>query len=284
MNLSVVIVNWNAVSHLTQCLDSVVSLTKDIDKIVVVDNHSSDASCERAREYSSLYLIENQVNRGFGSAANQGISKTQSRFILLTNSDTLVSQDSVRRLYKVMSKNPNSAIACGSLIGCDGLPQTSFQFRRLPTFFSVLFDVLGLRKLIMLCCKEKLVPLKSGVLSSSIQPAAAYWMLRRRSWEELKGFDPRFWPAWFEDVDFCKRLESTKWQVLYCVDAPACHKGGTSLQRLGHRRFVKIFYANLKQYLRKHHPYSLALLWLPIQFGSLVRQGLAAPLQAIKDS
>ncbi len=284
MDLSVVIVNWNAVSHLTRCLDSISHLSEDVDEIVVVDNHSSDASCQRVGEYSRVLLIANQENRGFGPAANQGIARTRSRFVLLINSDTRVLPASVRKLYEAIESNSNSAIACGSLVRSDGFPQTSFQFRSLPTFSSVLLDVSGLDELLTLFRKKTPAPLKSGFLPCSVQPAAAYWMVRRGAWEALKGFDPRFWPAWFEDVDFCKRLESTEWRVLFCEEAPALHAGGVSLPSLGHRQFTRVFYTNLKRYLRKHHPYVLALLWFPIQCGSLVRQFLATPIQAVKGS
>ena len=284
MDLSVVIVNWNDVSHLTRCLDSISRLSENVDKIVVVDNHSSDTSCQRAGEYSRVLLIANQENRGFGPAANQGIARTRSRFVLLINSDTRVLPASVRKLYEAIKSNSSSAIACGSLVRNDGVPQTSFQFRRLPTFSSVLFEVSGLDKLFTLFQKKKPPPLKSGFLPSSVQPAAAYWMVRRGAWEALNGFDPRFWPAWFEDVDFCKRLQSTEWRVFFCEDAPALHDGGVSLPQIGYRRFTQVFYANLKRYLRKHHPYGLALLWFPIQCGSLVRQFLATPIQAVKGS
>ncbi len=282
MDLSVIIVNWNAVSHLTRCLDSVAPLNEDVDEIVVVDNHSSDESCERVGHYPAVHLISNQDNRGFAGAANQGIAATLSRFVLLINSDTRVSPASIRRLYEAMKSDSSSAIACGLLVSHDGVPQTSFQFRRLPTFFSVLSDVSGLDELLTLFCKKEPFTLKSGSLPPSVQPAAAYWMVRRGAWEALQGFDPRFWPAWFEDVDFCKRLQPTEWQILFCEDAPAVHAGGVSAPRLGHRRFTRVFYANLRRYLGKHHPYGLALLWLPIQCGSLVRQYLWTPIQAVK--
>ena len=284
MDLSIIIINWNAASHLSRCLDSVSPLIGEVDEVVVADNHSSDASREKVRRVPGIRLIGNQTNRGFGAAANQAVASTTSRFVLLLNSDTLVSPDSARRLHESMLSDTGSAIACGPLLGEDGTPQTGFQFRALPTFSSVLTDVLGLEELLAVISKKPPPQMKSGWLPSSLQPAAAYWMIRRRAWDELRGFDERFWPAWFEDVDFCKRLESSRWQVLFNENARAVHIGGVSVPHLGHRRFTRVFYRNLLRYLKKHHPYRFLLLWFPIQFGSLTRQYLRSPLKAASGS
>ena len=280
MDLSIIIINWNAASHLSRCLDSVSALIEEVDEIVVADNHSSDASRETVRRYPDLRLIENKTNLGFGAAANRAVASTSSRHILLLNSDTLVSPGSARRLHESMLSDTGSAIACGPLVGEGGTPQTGFQFRELPTVSSVLTDVLGLEELLAVISKKPPAQMKTGWLPSSVQPAAAYWMIRRRAWSELGGFDERFWPAWFEDVDFCKRLESSRWKVLFDERARAVHIGGVSVGRLGHRRFTRVFYHNLLRYLKKHHPYRFLLLWLPIQFGSLIRQYLLSPLKS----
>ncbi len=278
MDLSIIIINWNAAAHLNRCLDSVSALMGEVDEIVVADNHSRDASRGTVRKYPDVRLIENQTNLGFGAAANQAVASTNSRHILLLNSDTLVSPSSARRLHESMLSNTDSAIACGPLYGEGGTLQTGFQFRELPTFSSVLADALGLEELLAVISQKPPAQMKTGWLSSSVQPAAAYWMIRRRAWDDLEGFDERFWPAWFEDVDFCKRLESSRWKVLFDEKARAVHIGGVSVPRLGHRSFTRVFYRNLLRYLKKHHPYRFLLLWLPIQSGSLIRQYLLSPL------
>ena len=284
MDLSIIIINWNAASHLGRCLDSVSALIEDVDEIVVADNHSSDTSRETIRRYPNLRLIENQTNLGFGAAANRAMASTKSRHLLLLNSDTLVSPGNVRRLHESMLSDSDSAIACGPLVGEGGTPQTRFQFRELPTVGSVLTDVLGLEEILAVISTKPPVQMKTGRLPSSVQPAAAYWMIRRRAWSELGGFDERFWPAWFEDVDFCKRLESSRWKILFDERAGAVHIGGVSVPRLGRRRFTRVFYRNLLRYLKKHHPYRFLLLWLPVQFGSLIRQYLLFSLKSAEGS
>lgn len=282
MDLSIVIVNWNAALHLRRCLDSVSNLLDEVREIVVFDNHSGDASLQVAREAAGVRLVEKGTNLGFAAAANEAIALTSSPFILLLNPDTLVRPRSVRRLYESMRKSPVSGLGCGPLCSEDGTPQTGFQFRELPTAWSVLADVLGVEELVSLLASRPRISLQSGPLSASLQPAAAYWMIRRQTWNELEGFDERFWPAWFEDVDFCKRLQFSRWRVLYDDSAGAVHIGGVSVERLGRRRFTRVFYRNLLRYLRKHHPASFPFLWLPVQMGSLFRRILSPPHEAAR--
>ena len=64
------------------------------------------------------------------------------------------------------------------------------------------------------------------------QPAGAFLMFRREVWQQLGGLDEEFYPIWFEDVDFCKRLRDHGYQVYYEPRAVAVHRGGHSIQKI----------------------------------------------------
>jgi hypothetical protein len=78
-------------------------------------------------------------------------------------------------------------------------------------------------------------------------------MLRREAVEAVGGLDEAFQPAWFEDVDLCRRLRSAGWRVLHVPDARVVHRGGVAMQALGLRNFSRAWYRNLLRYVRKHH-------------------------------
>ena len=61
------------------------------------------------------------------------------------------------------------------------------------------------------------------------QPAGAFLMVRRAVWEELGGFDEGFFPLWFEDVDFCRRIRDRGYRLYYVPEAVAKHTGGHSI-------------------------------------------------------
>jgi GT2 family glycosyltransferase len=84
------------------------------------------------------------------------------------------------------------------------------------------------------------------------QPAAAALMIRRDAYDEVGGFDEQFSPAWYEDVDFCRRLKAAGWEIYFARDAQFQHQGGYSAQALGSEAFARAYYSNQVRYARKH--------------------------------
>ena len=85
------------------------------------------------------------------------------------------------------------------------------------------------------------------------QPAAACLMVSRAALESIGGFDEAFYPAWFEDVDLCRRIRSQGGRIQYQPGAPFLHHGGYSLEKMTLRDFLESFHRNQIRYFRKHH-------------------------------
>jgi GT2 family glycosyltransferase len=77
-------------------------------------------------------------------------------------------------------------------------------------------------------------------------------MIRRAAFEEVGGFDEQFYPAWYEDVDFCRRLTDAGWEIYYAPSAEFLHEGGYSAGALGVEKFAEAYYTNQLRYARKH--------------------------------
>jgi len=109
------------------------------------------------------------------------------------------------------------------------------------------------------------------------QPAAAALLLRRETFEEIGRFDEQFAPAWFEDVDFCRRLAANGKSVWVVPTARAKHYGGASLEHLTFGQFVDIWYRNMWLYAQKwlKPGERETLRWLVIT-GMILRLGAAA--------
>ncbi len=86
---------------------------------------------------------------------------------------------------------------CPSSKDTDGVSQHRWQLRRLPTTLRLATGRSGAPAFAATPAAEQPVA----------QPAAAAWLVRRSVWQALGGFDEAFAPAWWEDVDFCARLE-----------------------------------------------------------------------------
>src|SRR3989337_1508660 len=96
MKLEVVIVSFNTVSLLKDCLNSLIAnlqkenLTKNT-QITVVDNASVDESVAMLeKNFPQIKIIKNKTNKGFAAANNRAIRKSNAKYIFLLNSDTVV--------------------------------------------------------------------------------------------------------------------------------------------------------------------------------------------------
>ena len=268
VDLSAVIVNWNSGDYLAQLLDSLESFHEVLRDVIVVDNGSTDSSRRAAAGRRWVVSLNNDSNTGFAAAANQGIRSARGANLALLNPDVRVGEPALRGLCAALEQAPKAAVVCGTLVGEDGRPQHRFQIRNLPTARSVISDALFLDELLEAAgLGRNLTPAPGSVE----QPAAAFWVLRKSAWEGLGGFDEEFFPAWFEDVDFCRRLRDQGRQILWVPEWEAIHRGGLSLDVMDYRQFVRVYYGNLLKYWRKHHGRTLPLVWLPVKLGMLAR-------------
>lgn len=270
VDLSVVIVNWNSGRFLARLIHSLNPLKENLRDILVVDNGSIDGSQEVARITEGIQLLELDDNLGFPAAANRAVQLAKSPFVLLLNPDCEVNVETIAELYSRAVEHEKAGVLTGALFDQDGRSQYEFQIRRFPTFRSVISDSLFLDELRVSLLGPRSVDPPNQVTSVD-QPAAAFWMFRTKAWSEIGGFDEQFFPAWFEDVDFCKRLKKAGWDILYFPNLPITHRGGLAKDQLGYRGFVMIYYANLLRYWKKHHRVTLPLVWLAVNLGILLR-------------
>lgn len=266
VHLDLVVVNWNSGPLLGRLLDSLEPLRAEIAAAVVVDNGSRDGS-ERAAERAGVELLRFPENRGFAPAANAGVARGAAPFILLVNPDVRIQAAAVRGLCRELERRPEVGLACGRLVDGAGRSQFAFQIRPLPTFWRAAAENLFLDHLL-----PRRRPAEPTEPMEVEQPAAAAWLVRRAAWETLGGLDERFVPAWFEDVDFCRRLREAGWRIWYFPQYVFEHEGGYSVKNLGRGRFHRYFRRNELRYWRKHRPLGALGLWLPNRLGLAVRR------------
>jgi N-acetylglucosaminyl-diphospho-decaprenol L-rhamnosyltransferase len=87
------------------------------------------------------------------------------------------------------------------------------------------------------------------------QPAAACLMCRRSAFEQVCGFDERFY-FWFEDVDLVRRLVAHGGRIAYVHDAVFAHLRSHTFSQWGRPEIVRARYGGLVRYFAKHHHYS----------------------------
>ena len=144
MKLSIVIVNYNVRYFLEQCLHSVQNACLGLEsEIFVVDNDSVDGSVKMVKEkFPDVNLIENKDNKGFSSANNQAIRKSSGEYILLLNPDTIVEDDTLRKVVDFMDEHPDAGGLGVKMLDGKGkfLPESK---RGLPSPSVAFFKVFG---------------------------------------------------------------------------------------------------------------------------------------------
>ena len=247
---AIVVITYNSARVIDRCLDSCERVAGA--RVVVVDNASPDGTAKRVMSRTGVRLIANESNRGFAGAANQGIAAVDDDCVLLLNPDAEI-ETGVEDLERALSGSRVGA-AGGLLIDRGGRPQTGFFVRRLPTAAALVMEVLGLNRLWpgnpanrSYRCSP---PLDRE--TEVEQPAGAFLMVRREAWCAIGGFDEAFYPVWFEDVDFCKRLRDNGFRVLFVPSAVARHEGGHSAGALAWNERQVFWYGSLLRFAEKH--------------------------------
>jgi GT2 family glycosyltransferase len=224
-------------------------------EIVVVDNASSDATPAAVAGCQGVRLLANRDNLGFAAAANQGVRATAAPLLLLLNPDVEL-LDPLADLEMACSQ-PGVAAAAGLLVGEDGQPQRGFSVRRLPAPAALAFEVLGLNRLWPsnpVNRRYRCLDLDLARPQDVEQPAGAFLMFRRDAWSALGGFDEAFYPVWFEDVDFCRRLADAGLRLRLVPSVRAVHVGGHSFREKSPRDLIVWWHQSLLKYVSRHFP------------------------------
>ena len=100
---SIVIVTYNQIEFTRQCLDSIRLLTDEPYELIVVDNGSTDGTVEYLQAMPDVRLIENDSNRGFPAAANQGMAVAAGKQVLLLNNDVVVTTGWLGRMLRALA-------------------------------------------------------------------------------------------------------------------------------------------------------------------------------------
>jgi GT2 family glycosyltransferase len=276
--VGIVIVTYNSAEEIGACLDAAMATGAEV---VVVDNASTDGTPDQVRQRGATVVV-NPTNRGFAAAVNQGIRLVTAEYILMLNPDAVLKEGSLEPLRAACAA-PGIGAAGGKLVDFQGVVQAGFSVRRLPTPLVLAFEVLLVNRLWPgnpANWHYRCYDLRYDEPAEVEQPAGAFLMIRRRVWEDLGGLDERFYPIWFEDVDFCKRLRDHGYRVWYEPRAVAAHRGGHSIRKilLENREFY--WYGSLLKYAFKHfHSGTSRLLCLAVLIGSLMRMSMVIVLQ-----
>jgi O-antigen biosynthesis protein len=254
MKLSVIIVNYNVRHFLEQCLHSVLKAANTLEaEVFVVDNNSVDGSCPMIREkFPGVILIENKQNTGFSVANNQAINISQGEYILLLNPDTVVEEDTFRKVLDFMDHHPDAGGLGVKMIDGKGrfLPESK---RGLPTPWVAFYKIFGLSRLFPRSKqfgKYHLSYLDKNETHQVDVLCGAFMLLRKEALVKTGLLDETFF-MYGEDIDLSYRITQAGYKNYYFAGTTIIHYKGESTKK-GSINYVKMFYNAMLIFSGKH--------------------------------
>jgi GT2 family glycosyltransferase len=208
---SIIIVNFNGLSYLSNCIRSVQATTGNDVEIIVVDNNSTDGSAEQlVRDFPEIWLIRSSENIGFGSGNNIGAQQASGEFVVFLNPDTVVTSGWLDPLIKaleddtevgivtpklLLAKQPEHINTCGNNVHISGITLCR-----------------GLHQDRQAMAERADVGAASGCVL----------VMRRDLFWELGGYDDDLF-LYMEDTDLSWRAQLASYRCLYIPESVVYH-------------------------------------------------------------
>jgi GT2 family glycosyltransferase len=231
--ISAVIITYHGIDFIRDCLDSLKADLADYRyEIIVVDNYSRDGTVEFIEQnHPEVQIIKNRGNLGFARAVNQGIEAARYEILWLLNQDIRIEQGCLAALLRCHDGLDRPGVIGPRMVGFDGRIQKNC--RRFPRYHHLLLELSGLAYL--LPRSRFFNGWKMGEFDHTAsrpveQPMGAAMLVSRNCIEDVGTLDESF-GIFFNDVDFCRRLQDAGYVNYYCADGVIEHHIGGSVSR-----------------------------------------------------
>ena len=260
MDLSIIIVNYRTYDLTKQTIESVINEDHHFSyEIYVVDNASADGSLENLKkdfskesENGLIKFIANAENKGFAHANNLVMDQISAKYVLLLNSDTIIVDDCLEKCIEYMeTKNTVGAVGCKVLLP-DGTLDKACR-RSFPDFNVSFYRMTGLSHIFP---KSKrfgrynLTYLDENETYEVDCLVGAFMLVRSAAIRQVGLLDETFF-MYGEDIDWCYRIKSAGWKIMYQGEAKIIHyKGASSKQK---NKLIYEFYRAMYIFYNKHY-------------------------------
>lgn len=271
--VSILIVNYNTKKLLLDCINSIKKFVKCEYEIIVVDNASTDGSVEALPK--SVTVIKNKNNVGFAAANNQAAQKAKGEYLLLLNSDTYLTKDSISTTAEILTNDPTLGVVSCTLLNRDGTLQPTGGFfptpLRLFNWMTFIDDIPVLKNIVWPFHPSVSFYKRTCELD---WVTGAFFTTPRSLYITLNGLDEDYF-MYTEEMDYCYRVKQLRKKVLYYHDTSIVHLGRASgtneFAIISELKHLVLFYA-------KHLPLWKSYAYLVIKIGCLLRMALYAIL------
>jgi O-antigen biosynthesis protein len=234
-----IIINFNGELFLDPCLRAITRGQNPPNRILLVDNASSDESLKELHAWPDVEVVALQENRGYAGGANAGAELSESDVLVFLNPDVELDPSFGRELIRVFSSDSCLGAAGGKLLfpessliqhagGVVHRPELTTSHRGERQEDTGQFDS----------------PADVDYLTG------AALAVRREAFTAVDGFDESYFPAYWEDVDLCFRLREAGWGVQYRPELLGIHHEGSGLER--EASYFEMWTRNRLRFAQRH--------------------------------
>ena len=220
--VSIIIVNWNGLKYLDDCLGPLAKISYRKTEVVFVDNASTDGSVNYVRKnYPTIKIIVNPKNLGFAEGQEVAFRNVKGELLLLLSMDTIVTKDFLSELVRALYvKNRIGAVQPKILL----YPQKNL-IDSIGSFFLPNGDLYHFGRE-----KKHTLPLYNVPMKIFTAKGACI-LFRKKVLEKTGLFDKDYF-AYFEETDLCMRIWLAGYKIMYEPRAVIYHKGGGSSKQM----------------------------------------------------
>lgn len=184
VKVSAIVLCHNLLSMTLKCIEKL-RLSTIRPEIILVDNGSGQEVKQYFENQSAedLIYVRNEINLGCAVGRNQGAKWASGEYLFFLDNDQFVESKAIESLLDL--KSDLAGAECWNIISLDGYSQKAYS----PVT-------------------------QTGYIGSG------GLLIKRKVFEALKGYDERYAPAWYEDVDFCYRARMGKYSIACLPDKP----------------------------------------------------------------
>lgn len=238
---SVIVITYNNLDLTQKCISSIQkNLPQGSYELIVIDNCSKDGTQDFLKNlsvsYENITIILNNQNRGFAAANNQGLKIAKGKYLVLLNNDTYITSDSFLRMANHLRNNPNIGLIGPVTNNIGNESKIDIQYD----------DMISME-----IESKKYTYANLGKLEKIKTLAFFCVMMPRKIYTNIGLLDESFGLGFFEDDDYCRRVQKHGFLTVCAHDAYVHHHLSASFAKLSDVDRNNLFNINKKKYEKK---------------------------------
>ena len=245
IDLSIVIVEYNSIREILDCVASLKSHIKVHAEIIISSNSCYDEQQRQSIDQSddTVRWLFNKDNGGFAYAMNEGLKVARGRYLAIMNSDCILESD-LDQMMLFMNVHPEVGAIAPMMKDANGnIQDTARPYVTLPRY---------LWRQIKRIVGHKVSILSNTMDYTEIQTVdwiiGAFIMVSRQAYESTGGLDDSYF-MYAEDLDWCTRIRQQGLEIVYYPKAVISYKG--TRRARSNSKYAKIFICSHMKYWEK---------------------------------